>query len=138
MSRLKKRLLQSVSAMLLALGVVATAALPAQAVTWYGYNGGGCGTFNTYICDVQDTGSWPTGQVRGVGQRNVYLVALQSSTTGTGNWVTVATTYPGSGGNFITPAVQAGKYNWYHTCFKLTSGGPLWCNGGNGPIYLGD
>ncbi|GIF69374.1 hypothetical protein Ais01nite_74090 [Asanoa ishikariensis] len=137
MGRLKRRCLQAVSGMLFALAVVATTAVPAQAVKWYPWDGGGCGTFFTYICDVQYTGSWPTGQVRGVGQRNVHQVALQSKPDG-GSWVTVASTYPiNNGGTFITPAVPAGKFNYYRSCFRLISSGPLWCSK-NGGIYLGD
>lgn len=135
MGRLKKRFLQSVFAMLIAVGMVVPAAVSAQAVHWYNFDRL-CGSISSLICDVEYTGSWPDGMVRGLGQRNLYQIALQTN-TGAG-WITVAKTYPETSGSLVTPSVKAGKYNYYRTCVRTVKGGTLWCYAKEGYIYLGD
>jgi hypothetical protein len=137
MSRLKKRVLQVFLAMACALGVAAGVAAPAQATTWYSYNGW-CGTFYTISCSVLYTGAWPDGQVRAVGQNNLYEVGLFTRVGDAPNpYVLVAYTYPQTSHTAYTPIVPAGKANWYKACVKTVQGGPWLCSS-QGAIYLGD
>jgi hypothetical protein len=117
-----------------AVGVLGLA-MPAHAQTWYG-DGGLCGTFWADICAAQWTGSWPGGQVRAMGDRNEYEVALESSCGG-GPFVIVATTFPKNGGSVYTPVVSAGKTCAYQAFVKFTSGGNWW-RSNVGSTYLGD
>jgi hypothetical protein len=133
MSLLKKRVLQPAAAMLLTVGLVVAAAMPAQAATkWYDWERW-CGTFFTLICDVQYTGSWPDGLVRAVGMGNMYEVGLEVSADKSKSWHVVAST-----SGTTTPSVSAGKYSEYRGCVKTVKGGSWLCLAPEGPIYLGD
>lgn len=108
--------------------------MPAQAVTWY-QRLGWCGTFFTISCTLEYTGSWPDGQVRGLGQSDVYAVKLHTKTSATGSWVVAKATYPRQGGPVRTPATKVGKTNWYRVCVTPGIGGREGCGGS---YYLGD
>ena len=137
MVRLKKRFWQLVLAMLVGFGALAGTALPAHSATWYS-NNAWCGTFFTTNCATLWTGGYPTGMVRGSGQMDLYEVVLQTKTSPTGAWSTVARTYPQTSRTIFTPAVKAGKWNTYNTCVRFVKNGPLWCRSNKGGVYLGD
>lgn len=136
MSSFKKRRWLSVLATLFALTAVFGVAAPAQAVTWYQHVGN-CGTFFTNYCTVEYTGAWPDGYVRALGDLSEYEVALRTKTSPTGSYTTVAVAHSGDSTWPRTPAVKAGKWNYYIACMRTVAGGQLWCSS-NGAIYLGD
>ena len=131
MDRLKNRFVQSAVAMLFAVGLLVSTAVPAQAVTWYTFHRF-CGTFFTLECSVQYTGGWPSGVVRGVGSASYEKVVLQTR-VGLGDWLTKTSTT-----GAITPSTKVGKNNWYRTCIQTVQGGRLNCDSPQGTVYLGD
>lgn len=128
----KRRFLQSALGTLLAVGMVASAAPPAQAATWYTF-ARWCGTFFTLECSVQYTGGWPGGVARGVGPGNANQVRLQTRVGTSGDWITKTTT-----SNAVTASTAVGKNNWYRTCIQTIQGGGWQCLSPQGTIYLGD
>src|SRR6266487_1107981 len=97
MDHLKKCLARIVAGVLIAFGGLAISALPAQATTWYPWNGW-CGSFYSHPCSVEYTGAWPGSYVRAVGTHDVYEVALEVRVGSTGSWLISATTFPENGG----------------------------------------
>jgi hypothetical protein len=130
----KKRFLQSVVATVVALGALAGTATSASA--WYN-DGKWCPGIgpSALSCVTEWTGGYPSGLVRGFGQRNNYQVTLQTN-SGAG-WINVATTYPQTSNTAITPSVRAGKFNYYRTGVRTVRGGRFLVPGGP-YVYLGD
>jgi hypothetical protein len=135
----KNRLFAAVFAMLVGLGLMVGTSVQAEAATWYSFplNGEGCGSFFTNPCYVLYTGGYPGGIVRALGGLNEYEVLLQSASSSSGPYTTVASTYPHTSHTAYTPTVPAGKFSYFRACMKTISGGPTWCNP-EGSIYLGD
>src|SRR5882757_4087698 len=108
---------------------------PVQPMTWHSDNGA-CGLEWELSCEVEWTAGWPGGEVRAAGQRNEYELALRQTCDG-GAWLTVAASYPSTGGSLTTPIVNPGKTCGYQAWIKTVKGGPWWYSN-TGIVYLGD
>ena len=129
----RRTVFRSILSLMLGLSLLTAVASSAQAATWHNWKRW-CGTFFTLVCDVQYTGSYPDGIVRGEGSISDYQIVLQTKVGHSGSWINVASTTTSA----FTPSVKAGKDNYYQTCIRIVKGGKLNCDSPQGPIYLGD